>query len=400
MERMDQTGPVCGALNVSVLTDRAAMEAIADDWRALEQRCEGGLSFFQSYMWCHNWAAHFTGAAGGPRPFVATVWCGGRLVALWPLMQSGVRGALFRMEALGGTHTQYSNIIIDPDFADLAEPIADKLLAALFDAGDFDVALFEGVPDGSALATMMARANSGVTIRNAASLLDLTGFVSADAYVAGLGKLQRRNRNRRRNHLARHGALQFSVLWPDEPAFAPTLYQALQMKRRWLTETGRLGLGLSQPGFGDFLTGLEGDRDSLSGACLSVLKTGERIAAVELGFLHGGHYYCYMGAFDWDLCEASPGKVQMEMTVCWLIDNGIETYDLLANPAGYKESWSNRTVGLSTYTITPSWRGRFYARGWVATARPALKRGLEALAYRLRRLTTLTQGIGCIVLLA
>lgn len=315
-------------------------------------------------------------------------------------MQSGVAGALSRIEALGGTHTQYSNLLIDPDFAGLSEPIADKLLAALADRGDFDVALFEGVPDGSALAAMMARANSVATVRNAASLLDLTGFASAEAYVAGLGKLQRRNRNRRRNHLARHGELQFSVLWPDDPAFAPTIQHALHLKRRWLTETGRLGLGLSQAGFGDFLAGLEGDRESLSGACLSVLETGDRIAAVELGFLHGGHYYCYMGAFDWDLRDASPGKVQMEMTVCWLIDNGVATYDLLANPAGYKESWSNRTIGLSTYTIAPSWRGRFYARGWVATARPALKRGLEALAYRVRRLAALTQGLGCIVLLA
>ncbi|NVP54123.1 GNAT family N-acetyltransferase [Rhizobium sp. DBTS2] len=400
MERMDQTEPVCGALNVSVLTDRAAMEAIADDWRALEQRCEGGLSFFQGYMWCHSWAARFAGGAGGPRPFVATAWCAGRLIALWPLMQSGVAGALSRIEALGGTHTQYSNLLMDPDFAGLSETIADKLLAALVDRGDFDVALFEGVPDGSALATMMARANSVATVRNAASLLDLTGFASAEAYVAGLGKLQRRNRNRRRNHLARHGELRFSVVWPDDPAFAPTIQHALHLKRRWLTETGRLGLGLSQTGFGDFLAGLEGDRDSLSGACLSVLETGDRIAAVELGFLHGGHYYCYMGAFDWDLRDASPGKVQMEMTVCWLIDNGIATYDLLANPAGYKESWSNRTIGLSTYTIAPSWRGRFYARGWVATARPALKRGLEALAYRVRRLAALTQGLGCIVLLA
>ena len=389
-----------GALTVRVLTDIAGMEAVADEWRALERRCDGGLSFFQSYMWCRAWAECFAGGSGGTRPFVATVRAGDRLVAVWPLMVGGLRGALRRIETLGGTHSQYSTLILDPEFSDRTEAIADGLLSSLTASGGFDVALFEAVPDGSALAAMLSRTAPGATVRNAASLLDLTGFSSSDAYLAGLGKLQRRNRNRRRNHLARHGALRFSVLWPDDPAFAPTIQHGLQLKRRWLTETGRFGLGLSQPGFGDFLAGLDGDRESLSGACLSVLKTGDRIAAVELGFLHGGHYYCYMGAFDWDLREASPGKVQMEMTVCWLIDNGIATYDLLANPAGYKESWSNRTIGLSTYTIAPSWRGRFYARGWVATARPALKRGLEALAYRVRRLAALTQGLGCIVLLA
>lgn len=389
-----------GALTVRVLTDIAGMEAISDDWRALERRCDGGLSFFQSYMWCRAWSECFAGGSGGTRPFVATVRAGDRLVAVWPLMVGGLRGALRRIETLGGTHSQYSTLILDPEFADRADAIAGKLLSSLTASGGFDVALFESVPDGSTLAAMLSRAAPVATVRNAASLLDLTGFSSSDAYLAGLGKLQRRNRNRRRNHLARHGDLRFSVLWPEEPAFTTTVRQALAMKRRWLAETGRLGVGLSQPGFSDFLAGLQGDRDRREGACLFVLETGERIAAAELGFLHAGHYYCYLGAFDWDLRDASPGKVQMEMTVCWLIDNGVSTYDLLANPTAYKDSWSNRIVGLGTYTIARTWRGRLYARGWLPTLRPALKRAAKAISYRIRRLAAFGQGLGCLMFVA
>ena len=113
---------------------------------------------------------------------------------------------------------------------------------------------------------------------------------------------------------------------------------------------------MSQPGFGEFLASFEAGREALNGACLSVLEAGERVAAIEIGFLHARHYYRYLGAFDWDLHDVSPGKVQMEMTVCWLIDNGIATYDLLAHPSAYKDSWSNRIVGLKTYAITRTWR--------------------------------------------
>src|SRR5690606_5364917 len=122
----------------------------------------------------------------------------------------------------------------------------------------------------------------------------------------------RRNRNRRRSALSRHGALSFDVLFPGDPAFAGAIETCVRFKRAWLRETGRRGAGLAYDGFERFLARLSGDRDSLSGACLSVLRAGDRLVAGELGFLHHGHYHAYLGAFDWELRDASPGKTQMD----------------------------------------------------------------------------------------
>jgi CelD/BcsL family acetyltransferase involved in cellulose biosynthesis len=143
-----------------------------------------------------------------------------------------------------------------------------------------------------------------------------------------------------------------------------------------------------------FLGKLIGCPKAREGACLSVLRAGERVVALELGFLRRRHYYSYMGSFDWDLRDLSPGKVQMEMTVCWLIDNGAEAYDLLANPAEYKQSWSNREIALKAFAVPFSWKGRVYAGTWLTRLRPALKRLWHAAPLAWRRMLNVGQGFG------
>src|SRR5690606_29298048 len=117
-----------------------------------------------------------------------------------------------------------------------------RLLAQLLDAvrasGNHDVALLEGVPDGSALAEALTGTTPLAGCSNTAAILDLTVFSRPEDYTAGLSKTQRRNRNRRRNLLAREGALSFAVLFPGDPGYAAALDECVQQKRLWLTETG------------------------------------------------------------------------------------------------------------------------------------------------------------------
>ncbi|MCP8897064.1 GNAT family N-acetyltransferase [Shinella daejeonensis] len=376
-----------------VLRDRAAMAAVMDDWRQLDARAADPLSYFQSADWCHGWIEAFGNARR--RPEIHLLRRNGSLIAVWPLMLSG-RG-LKRLEPLGWPHSQYANILIDPAFD--GQDAARRLLAGLTGARH-DVALLESVPEGSALARTLAGSTPLAGRANTAAMLDLSVFASPDAYAASLSKTQRRNRNRRRSALSRHGALSFDVLFPGDPAFAGAIETCVRFKRIWLRETGRRGAGLAFDRFERFLARLSGDRDSLSGACLSVLRAGDRLVAGELGFLHHGHYHAYLGAFDWELRDASPGKTQMDMTVCWLIEKGVATYDLLANPADYKESRSNRTLALETYALPANLAGRAYANLWTARLRPGLKQLYEILPHRLRQLARFGQSLGVFLVIA
>ncbi len=359
--------PPVGSISSRVLGTLEEIEAIAEAWRELETRCADPLGYFQSYDWCRNWVARF---GKDHIPYVVTVWRGQRLIALWPRMiveMAGIR----RLETLGAPHSQYCGALVWRDGTKLSA-IARHLRAAVR-ASRCDVTISRAVPEGTMLAEILADKQVVRGSANLASLLDLSGFASAEAYREQLGKLQKRNRNRRRNHLARLGELNFEVIWPGHPEFAPLVRQCAEMKRRWLAETGRFSTGFSMVGYEDFLATLEGEETGLDGACLSVLRAGDRVVALELGLLRHGHYYAYIGGFDWDLRDLSPGKVQMDMTVGWLIDRGIRAYDLLINPADYKASWTNDAIAVTSRAEALSWRGRFYTSAWLPSLRPALK---------------------------
>lgn len=381
-------------LTVRTVRSLDDIEAIAADWRALEAASADSLSYFQTYSWCRNWVAHFAANGGEHQPVIQTAWRGDTLVAVWPLMLTG-RWGIRKIVALGDPHSQYCNAICHPEHGE-ADTVRTLLASSLATNG-CDVALFRPVPESSPLVPALDVVPRIADYDNESSILDLSEFGSSEAYVQSLGKLQKRNRNRRRNHLARLGELSFEVIWPDHPDFAALVAEGTRMKRRWLKETGRYSTGFAMKGYEDFLGHLSGDKERLEGVCLSVLRAGERVVAVELGFIHKRAYYAYIGGFDWELREMSPGKVQMEMTVCWLIDNGVVGYDLLANPADYKKSWSNTAIRLLGFAAPMSWKGRLYISAWLPML-PAAKAAYTAVSERMRKLMIFGQGVGCLIL--
>ncbi|MBJ3783532.1 GNAT family N-acetyltransferase [Devosia sediminis] len=386
--------PGGGSLTSRVLGTLGEIDAIAHAWRALEADCADPLTYFQSFDWCRNWVAQFC-ADGSHIPYVVTVWQGDTLLALWPRMiveSAGIR----RLETLGVPHSQYCGILMRQDAGPFGE-IAALLRRQVRQSG-CDVILSRAVLAGSVLERVLGDKPRVEGADNAASMLDLSGFASADDYVARLGKLQKRNRNRRRNHLARLGALDFEVIWPEHRNFAALVTLCIAMKRQWLAETGRLGTGFAMRGLEDFLASLEGNPAALEGACLSVLRAGDRVVALELGFIRSGHYYAFVGGFDWDLQALSPGKVQMEFTVAWLIGQGVTGYDLLINPAEYKASWTNRSIAVSSRAEALNWRGRFYAGAWLPRIRPALKRLHADIPILVERVMAVLRPAACMIL--
>ncbi len=382
-------------LTCRVLAHCDAMEAVADDWRALEAKAADGLTYFQGFDWCHRWIAAFGSA--DCQPVILTIWNGVHLVALLPLMQSG--GRIRTLSILGAPHTQYANLLLDPHQDAVIRQEALALLRKALDGmSGHDVALFEHVPDGSPLAGMLV-SNSPLGSRaNTAAIFNLSDFATAEDYLARLNKKQRRNRTRRRNMLEQAGALSFDVLFPNDPAFAPALEECLRLKRIWLRETGRISLGLHQAGVDSFLASLAGNAEHCSGSCLSVLRVDGTLAAGELGFLHYGHYYAYLGAFDCNLSAASPGKLQMDMTIIWLIEKGISKYDLLGNESSYKEAWSNTALKLETHSLPSTFFGHAYSGLWIARLRPGLKHLYAKLPSRLRQLAQMAQSLGWLAL--
>jgi CelD/BcsL family acetyltransferase involved in cellulose biosynthesis len=209
-------------------------------------------------------------------------------------------------------------------------------------------------------------------------VLSLAEFRTAADYVARLSKARRRSRSRRSKGLAERGTVSFRALQPEHPDYARILTRAMAYKKSWLARTGRVSLGLSMPGHAAFLAGIG------KGPVLFELAVNGETIAAELGFLRNRHFYSYLGSFDWAWRDLSPGKAQMDLALEWLIAQGAEAYDLLAHRTSYKDSWSDTEIPLHGHVVEITTRGAIYARCWINTARPALKRAMASIPEEYR----------------
>ncbi len=386
--RIERDASAC--LAVATARSLAEIDALSAEWLELERSAGPGLDWFQTFAWCRAWVALNTGDGHSTAPHVLALREAGRLVAIWPLMIVRRAGGLTILKTLGEPHTQYSGLLLDPTRWSVAH--ATALRDAALVASVADVIVIGLVPQCSVLNEVFPKDAVHPALGNASFVIDLAEIGSREAYVSRLSKTQKRNRGRRLKLLEKKGPVGFEIVWPKDARFAGLIDQCLAFKRRWLKEMQLAAPGFSRLERGGFLDTLPGHDERAEGACLSVLSVGGRPVAIELGFVRHRHYYAYMGAFDWDEREASPGKVQMDMTIGWLIDHGVRTYDLLANQASYKESWSDRQMRLSCFAVARNWRGRLYLRLWLAWLRPVAKRSAKRLmALRLTPWRSLVQ---------
>ncbi len=387
---------------VDIITDIAGLDAIAPAWRALEIRAADPLTYFQSYAWCRTWCAYYVPEKGclsapaalAPDIRVCVVWKGDRLVAVWPLMALGSPHTVRRIVSLTEPHSQYGNILVDPEFrasGNYAAAISD-CWSKLRQEDRIDTIIFDNVPASaipveiSQVAAVEQGKDRGPELMpsGASAAFDLTSFDSFEDYRKSLKSSTRRARNKRRNKLAGLGEMHYVVRFAGEAGYADLLRHGIAMKRRWLTETGRATRALNLPNVTEFLAALTNEPNGESGAFAAAVTIDGKPVAVEIGFLWHRRLYSWLGSFDWDLRDYSPGKVQLEEAIGWCIGRGVTHYDLLGDPTTYKSDWSNGTTPLVSWRAAPTLRGRLYLSVWNDRLRPAMKRALAAAPPGLR----------------
>jgi CelD/BcsL family acetyltransferase involved in cellulose biosynthesis len=344
---------------------------LANDWQHLDGINGDGFAVFQSFDWCSKWW-HTVGQFNpDARLKIMVLWHGEKLVAIWPLMQDLLPLGTKALLPLTSPHAEYSNLIFDPAFVDQAA--LAHFVGQVLDQFEGDLVSLAKIPQGSALQLALGDKGALAPTDEIASIFDLSQFESFEQYQASLSKSTRRNRNKRKNKLARLGNLTYQTHFADAPEYAQLVATALHMKRDWLRRTARNDAKLIMDGLTQCISTLEGNSKARSGAVAGALMLDGQPVAVEIGLLQHGHYYSYIGAFDWEMREHSVGKIQIEEALKWAIECGVKNYDLLAEPAGYKDSWSNNQVALQTRVVASSARGFLVGIMWQTRVRPVAK---------------------------
>ncbi len=243
-----------------------------------------------------------------------------------------------------------------------------------------DVVEARRVRADSDLAGALAAAGARRHAPQSAPFIDLTAFRDFSEYDAQASRHTRRNRKQRRRKLAdAHGPLAFSVVPARE--HRDVLRMAIGWKREWLGAHGHPNIVFDGAA----------NEDALLRACddphahLSLLRAGDTLAAVELGFSAGAYYAAYLGSYNPALASYSVGQEQMLRTIAWCFEQGFARYDLLAPADDYKRGWARGSaVAVHDYCLplSPVGAGHVFARRY---GRPLARRCFRALPAGWRR---------------
>ncbi len=332
------------------------LNRLATDWQALE-RASPAPSPFQSWRWVRLWRRHF-GADATPLALLARE-ADGTPLAVLPLQRDRIMG-FARLTWLSLPGAQYGGLLLRP----VEERQRREVFEALWQALRREQADFIELPllprNDPFAAFLQAHCRQGP--ENAAFRIDFSAFESWRDFELSLKSSARRSRKKRLNKLQRAGDLRFQVRAAG-PENAAALERAMEWKRGWLTAQGLQGALPFRPAFAALMEeGFANAEDDASQGewLVATLSLDGKPISVDVGMALDGVYYSWFSAYDAALSEHSPGKIGLWLMMQWCMENGITVYDMLANPAPYKEDWANAHTPLEHFVAPLSMAGRAY----------------------------------------
>ncbi len=368
-----------GGCALSLITTRAAFDALESDWNDLFARCGKGVSVFQSFNWLWHWCNHFleedrTGLAR-TRLAILTGRREGRLIMAWPLAMETV-GSVRKLVWMGDPVGQYGDALIE-ESGDKIQ-LLDEAWRFLQTNCQADVIRLRKVRADASVAPLLARSRAMVSEALTAPYLNLFSAPTYAAYEQRYTAKVRRNRRRLRRRLEERAPVRFETHAPGIEAAALTK-QALSLKRDWLKRRGMVSPALADPRVDSFFCAVAADERQDTGLRVSVLKSGETAAAIEIAFRNGryqaGHLIVYDGRFE----KSGAGVILMENSIRRLHAEGVVIFDLLAPGDAYKMDWADDEIEVCDWALPLTLKGRAYARLYLGFMRKQLKAAMAVL---------------------
>lgn len=354
--------------------EEAAWDAeLLGPWRDLERR-SSSTSFFQSPDWCEAWVEAARACGQPETPRIATIWRGRTLVLLWPL---SVRQLSFCriLHHLGEPATQYGDVLIDKrEDRDLLFGIAWDMVRNWH---DIDTIELRRVRDDTALASQLARHRVAGS-QASAPMLDFRSLDGGSADGQRTGRTRQALRRHQRQ-LAEHGPVSFALAQrPEEQCLL--IEHAFALKRVWQQEKGAVSAGYAHGASLGCLLRLAREGWLLA----AYLRTGDEIAAIEIGAVSQGRYWSLVQSYDLRFAKHAPGRLLFWHLLECCPELSIDVFDFLAPAHRHKLEWANREVPIADYLIPVSRRGRLAAT-YLGRIRPVLRECYHLLPSGLRQ---------------
>ncbi|MGV8833110.1 MAG: GNAT family N-acetyltransferase [Devosia sp.] len=354
-------------LRIEIITTRAALDAIAVQWRGLETQAEGAV-LFQSYGWCRA-VFDFEAARGNAAfdPVITAMLDGKRLVAVLPLERIHTRARTV-LAPLGHAFSQYSDVLVAAG-AHPAEAVARLLRAAIL-AAPCDAVSFLKVRDDSALAKAMPDDHIVTGAALGAPYVALDAFPDFASYFGTIKPKTRKNMRNDRNRLEREGAVTHHVAETSNGKLG-VIQRTLSGRAERLKDQGLTSRAFRDTAFTDFCQSLA-SRDDMPVLAMSLHHNDAPIAE-QWGFIHNQRYYAFVASRDFAHSDESPGKLHLGEVIQACAQLGLRGADLMAPVMPYKMTWATEVVGIKDYALPVTRRGLLVLSLWDRALRPWAK---------------------------
>jgi CelD/BcsL family acetyltransferase involved in cellulose biosynthesis len=305
-------------LSIQVVRDGRELAAWEEPWWDLWRRSPGATPF-QSPAWLLAWQRQF--APSDLRSVLALQ--SGRLVGLFPFYcEQGVR-----LLPIGISLSDYLDVLLDPELG------VSQTLTALMSEVDCEQWSFEELPPGAIaldLPLPSDRAES-LDIQSACPVLELRG----GSDLSGCVPTRKRRQLRRAWAIAERMGQVRVAQERDSEAFLETLFFLHASRWRSRDEAGVLG----DPEVREFHHAALRALAAAGLARCHILTIGGRVVAAYYGFCDRGRAFAYIGGFDPDFEEASPGAILIGHAIGQAIAEGANEFHFLRGREAYKYSW-------------------------------------------------------------
>lgn len=386
----------CCGFHASFVTSRDDFEALAGEWGRLFDASGNGAQLFQTFAWCWHWYEATRKCGRGrevERLRILVLRLDGRAVLIWPLVERRLAG-LRQLRWLGGPLAQYGDVLVDVGL-DQARTI-DQALNVLRSQSGCDLLEVARVRADSALFQTITAARGHTVCAQTALSLTLSPDLSDAEFVARFSSKARKNRRRQRRRLEERGAVSFQVLQGCERLDG--LAWALDTKRRWLEDKGRVSRGLCHPASEDFLARLlaavaDSPATRTDGAHVFALTCNGERAAVAVALVAKDRLAVHILSHSPDFASMGVGALILEDIMSWARHRGVRICDLMAPADAYKREWCRKETAVCDHVVALSVKGRLWHGLRLSRRRQTAKWLVGTLPMRVRRLLVQTHAL-------
>ena len=334
--------PPAAILESEVVSTAEGLLLLRSEWEDLAARAHCHVSATPAWALA-GWDT--VAAPRGAELRVIVVRQAGRLAAVWPLVRYR-HGLTATLVPLGSESSEYPDILAEPDAHDMAVGRAAWGVATTLG----DVLVLRYVRHGSLL-DRLARSARRPAARHtvAAPWICFERHPDFGAYLAGVSKARRSSLRRKRQSLARLGALEFGM--PERPGDRAEIVDwLLARKREWLRRKGLRSLWLDTPEYGAFLHRVAARTDPAAPVRIFTLRLDGKLIAALLGTVDRAWLEFYLTGYDPAWARFSPGGLILADCIGRAHARGLR-FDVRVGDESYKSIWANRQSSVTTFRV-------------------------------------------------